>query len=138
MFLRSSVVKKGGKTYRYWKLVENLRTDTGPRQLKPEAIRHKSRQGSGPYRSRMGPVSDRRAGEHRLLHERLFAYLAWRRRETRKRVERQREDQRNIRGRLRLYEWQGRGAGDLVRRSENGVVKYVNESAKRLNWTPDY
>src|ERR1019366_2093803 len=32
MFLRSSVVKKGGKTYRYWKLVENVRTDTGPRQ----------------------------------------------------------------------------------------------------------
>ncbi|MDR3699729.1 MAG: alpha/beta hydrolase domain-containing protein, partial [Candidatus Sulfopaludibacter sp.] len=30
MFLRSSVVKKGGKTYRYWKLVENVRTDTGP------------------------------------------------------------------------------------------------------------
>src|ERR1017187_1223538 len=32
MFLRSSVVKKSGKTYRYWKLVENVRTDTGPRQ----------------------------------------------------------------------------------------------------------
>ena len=32
MFLRSSVVKKGGKTYRYWKLVENVRTETGPRQ----------------------------------------------------------------------------------------------------------
>ena len=32
MFLRSSVVKKGGKTYRYWKLVENVRTGTGPRQ----------------------------------------------------------------------------------------------------------
>ena len=32
MFLRSSVVKKGGKTYRYWKLVKNVRTDTGPRQ----------------------------------------------------------------------------------------------------------
>jgi hypothetical protein len=32
MFLRSSVVKKGGKTYRYWKLVENVRTDTGSRQ----------------------------------------------------------------------------------------------------------
>src|ERR1043166_9812500 len=32
MFLRSSVVKKGGRTYRYWKLVENIRTDTGPRQ----------------------------------------------------------------------------------------------------------
>ena len=32
MFLRSSVVKKGGKTYRYWKLVENVRTDAGPRQ----------------------------------------------------------------------------------------------------------
>jgi transposase len=32
MFLRSSVVKKGGKTYRYWKLVENVRTSTGPRQ----------------------------------------------------------------------------------------------------------
>lgn len=32
MFLRSSVVKKGGKTYRYWKLVENVRTDSGPRQ----------------------------------------------------------------------------------------------------------
>jgi hypothetical protein len=26
MFLRSSVVKKAGKTYRYWKLVENVRT----------------------------------------------------------------------------------------------------------------
>src|ERR1039457_2928693 len=32
MFLRSSVVKKSGKTYRYWKLVENVRTDAGPRQ----------------------------------------------------------------------------------------------------------
>src|SRR5438105_1902173 len=32
MFLRSSVVKKAGKTYRYWKLVENVRTDAGPRQ----------------------------------------------------------------------------------------------------------
>jgi transposase len=32
MFLRSSVVKKGGKTYRYWKLVENVRGDAGPRQ----------------------------------------------------------------------------------------------------------
>lgn len=32
MFLRSSVVKKGGKTYRYWKLVESVRTDNGPRQ----------------------------------------------------------------------------------------------------------
>jgi transposase len=32
MFLRSSVVKKGGKSYRYWKLVENVRTDAGPRQ----------------------------------------------------------------------------------------------------------
>jgi hypothetical protein len=32
MFLRSSVVKKGGKTYRYWKLVENVRTGSGPRQ----------------------------------------------------------------------------------------------------------
>ena len=32
MFLRSSVVKKGGRSYRYWKLVENVRTDTGPRQ----------------------------------------------------------------------------------------------------------
>lgn len=32
MFLRSSVVKKGTKTYRYWKLVENVRTDSGPRQ----------------------------------------------------------------------------------------------------------
>ena len=32
MFLRSSVVKKGGKTYRYWKLVENVRADAGPRQ----------------------------------------------------------------------------------------------------------
>src|SRR5580704_17675886 len=32
MFLRSSVVKKGSKTYRYWKLVENVRTGTGPRQ----------------------------------------------------------------------------------------------------------
>src|SRR5438876_12436732 len=32
MFLRSSVVKKGGRTYRYWKLVENVRTETGPRQ----------------------------------------------------------------------------------------------------------
>ncbi len=32
MFLRSSVVKKGGKTYRYWKLVENVRTGNGPRQ----------------------------------------------------------------------------------------------------------
>ena len=32
MFLRSSVVKKGRKTYRYWKLVENVRTDAGPRQ----------------------------------------------------------------------------------------------------------
>ena len=27
MFLRSSVVKKGGKTYRYWKLVENACKD---------------------------------------------------------------------------------------------------------------
>src|ERR1035441_2230027 len=32
MFLRSSVVKKSGKTYRYWKLVENVRTDAGPPQ----------------------------------------------------------------------------------------------------------
>jgi transposase len=32
MFLRSSVVKKAGKTYRYWKLVENVRTGNGPRQ----------------------------------------------------------------------------------------------------------
>jgi transposase len=32
MFLRSSVVKKSGKSYRYWKLVENVRTDAGPRQ----------------------------------------------------------------------------------------------------------
>jgi hypothetical protein len=32
MFLRSSVVKKGAKTYRYWKLVENVRTGNGPRQ----------------------------------------------------------------------------------------------------------
>ena len=32
MFLRSSVVKKSGKSYRYWKLVENVRTDSGPRQ----------------------------------------------------------------------------------------------------------
>jgi hypothetical protein len=31
MFLRSSVVKKGGKTYRYWKLVE-IRTYNGPRK----------------------------------------------------------------------------------------------------------
>src|SRR5665811_2261669 len=32
MFLRSSVVKKGGRIYRYWKLVENVRTGNGPRQ----------------------------------------------------------------------------------------------------------
>lgn len=32
MFLRSSVVKKSGKVYRYWKLVETVRTDSGPRQ----------------------------------------------------------------------------------------------------------
>ena len=32
MFLRSSVVKKAGKSYRYWKLVEIVRTDAGPRQ----------------------------------------------------------------------------------------------------------
>lgn len=32
MFLRSTVVKKGGKTYRYWKLVETVRTAAGPRQ----------------------------------------------------------------------------------------------------------
>lgn len=32
MFLRSTVVKKGGKSYRYWKLVETVRTETGPRQ----------------------------------------------------------------------------------------------------------
>jgi hypothetical protein len=32
MFLRSSVVKKAGKTYRYWKLVETVRTVNGPRQ----------------------------------------------------------------------------------------------------------
>jgi hypothetical protein len=32
MFLRSSVVKKGDKTYRYWKLVENVRTYDGPRK----------------------------------------------------------------------------------------------------------
>src|SRR5205823_2054157 len=37
MFLRSSVVKKAGKTYRYWKLVENVRTDAGPRQ---QAVAH--------------------------------------------------------------------------------------------------
>ena len=32
MFLRSPVVKKTGKTYRYWKLVETVRTASGPRQ----------------------------------------------------------------------------------------------------------
>ena len=32
MFLRSSVVKRAGKTYRYWKLVETVRTANGPRQ----------------------------------------------------------------------------------------------------------
>lgn len=32
MFLRSTVVKKAGKSYRYWKLVETVRTATGPRQ----------------------------------------------------------------------------------------------------------
>ena len=32
MFLRSTVVKKGGKRYRYWKLVETVRTPSGPRQ----------------------------------------------------------------------------------------------------------
>ncbi len=32
MFLRSTVVKKGGKRYRYWKLVETVRTAAGPRQ----------------------------------------------------------------------------------------------------------
>ena len=32
MFLRSSVVKKAGKTYRYWKLVETVRPANGPRQ----------------------------------------------------------------------------------------------------------
>lgn len=32
MFLRSTVVKKAGKTYRYWKLVETVRTASGPRQ----------------------------------------------------------------------------------------------------------
>lgn len=32
MFLRSAVVKKVGKTYRYWKLVETVRTASGPRQ----------------------------------------------------------------------------------------------------------
>jgi hypothetical protein len=32
MFLRSTVVKKGGKSYRYWKLVETVRTARGPRQ----------------------------------------------------------------------------------------------------------
>lgn len=32
VFLRSTVVKKGGKRYRYWKLVETARTASGPRQ----------------------------------------------------------------------------------------------------------
>jgi transposase len=32
MFLRSAVVKKAGKSYRYWKLVETVRTAAGPRQ----------------------------------------------------------------------------------------------------------
>jgi hypothetical protein len=32
MFLRSSVVRKAGKSYRYWKLVETVRTANGPRQ----------------------------------------------------------------------------------------------------------
>ncbi|GFP35633.1 hypothetical protein HKBW3S43_01422 [Candidatus Hakubella thermalkaliphila] len=32
MFLRSTAKKVKGKTYRYWKLVENVRTERGVRQ----------------------------------------------------------------------------------------------------------
>jgi len=50
MFLRSAVVKKAGKSYRYWKLVETVRTAAGPRQ---RAVAHLGASRTSPPHSRL-------------------------------------------------------------------------------------